>query len=469
MKKAISIIILIIVLSSVACKNIKPPIVEDANKNPDIVEENKDQKVMDEFLEMIIPENNAADLGIFIRNNIDKVSCDEAEEMLQWLIIYQTEITEEFIEKIYTFEYMEALNEDMEGVLDKDKIKNISDEGIRKDYQKIIDGFMTIIRYEENPVVETDWKELNKLSAYVSDDFGIALELYQKIKNYEYNREELDVVAIAEDMIRIESILKSHKSDFIKTMANDIYNLLSYALLIGPEGSYLDFFIYRDSKEYKDIIKLIDDYPNSILSQIIQDLNNSKYSNPMEVYDKIDEGLQFGIGSNKYMKNNLFNDGDIEYNILEIQIPNDKAKQDRINKIIMDDIHQQVKSFQDRIELSVSIYTIYQDKQYVSYNTFLDYKDIEGNYASKISYRVLDYINEKHISLEEYLDADFNEIKDYLKSTKGVEINTIPEFEIYNEGIALLLDGVEGRDEYLVLNKKDLIPYLSLYELTIKY
>lgn len=45
---------------------------------------------------------------------------------------------------------------------------------------------MTVVRYEETPVVETDWKALNQLSDYLSNDFGQVLELYQKIQNYQY-------------------------------------------------------------------------------------------------------------------------------------------------------------------------------------------------------------------------------------------------------------------------------------------
>ena len=277
-------ITLLISITALGCKIRKP--IDDENKNPDLVEE---EKTMATFLELIKAESKASDLGFYIRDNIKYVDENDADEMINWLLIYQTETINDLNFKISSPEYLEALNVNMNGILDKTEIDTIKDEKVRGDYQELIDGFMTIKRYEENPVVETDWKALNNLSSYVSDDLGSLLEIYQKLQNYEYDREELDVEKIVKDIIKVESIIDNHKSDFIHSLGNELYKLQISSILIGPEGNYLSFFVDKDSKEYSELIRLKDDYLDSYYGNIISRIDLVSYENPMDVYDKIEE------------------------------------------------------------------------------------------------------------------------------------------------------------------------------------
>lgn len=301
------IIFTLVLILSVSCKDVKPEQpgdisngVEDeggANGGVGEVEDNENpraEEIMGEFLDLFEAKNDAADLGIYIRENIKDVEKDDAEKMIGLLLVSQTEIIDGFIEKLFAPEYLRALNEDMGGILDKNKLEDIQDENVRKDYKKLVDGFMTIIRYEETPVVETDWKELNKqLSSYVSEDLGEIMGLYQKIQNYEYNRKELDVQSIGEDIIRTEAIMKEEKSDFIYTKARELYELQIYALLVGPEGNHLDFFVNKSSREYKEILELRDSYPESDLGQLIEDLDKGNYKEGMEILELIRKRVEF--------------------------------------------------------------------------------------------------------------------------------------------------------------------------------
>ena len=478
MKRAnkVAIIILIILITATGCKNMDlenkedPNIDEDGQTNGEDVNVTEEQKVMNKFLDMINPETTADDLGAYIRENISYVNEKHAEEMIQWLTIYQTEAINEFNEKISEPSYLDVLIEDMEWVLDESKIENIENKEVKQDYQNLIDGYLTIVRYQETPVVETDWKALSKLSDYVSDDVGEVLVLYQKIQNYEYERAKLDVKGIMEDMIKTESILEKHKSGFINTMANKIYNLQTYSLLVGSEGINLELFFGKNGKAYEEIIRKKDENPNTLTGKMIDDLEKRDYKEVWEVYDAIVENLKFGITSNNYITNKEFKKDNKEYNIFQIVMKDNEEKQNRINDIIEKDTDDYISKLEDKDELIISVDSTFQGDQYLSYDGFVNYpnKNYYDNQEVLSLYRTFDYVNEKYIKLEDYLGVDFNELKDYLESIKGIKINSSPEFQLSDRGIVLIIEGAEGIEKYIQLSKKDLVPYLKLEQLINK-
>lgn len=470
MKK--TIIILLILLGITGCsQNNKEPEVENkkeyikpVDEEVEAVEEEAssnigEEEIMEEFLNMINPYTSARDLGEYIEEKIEYVGQENAEEMLKWLVIYQTEIIDDFNRKIYEPGYLEALNENMDGVLDSRKINNIEDEEIRSDYQNLVDSFLTIVKYGEHPVVETNWKRLDKFSSYVSENCREMIKLYDKIQNYEYNREELDIGGISQDIIKTENILGKEESKFIKEKLNQLYSQQIYALLVGPEGSYLDMWLEKSSEDYREIIKLIEIYPESILAEIISETNKAQ-DETMDVIGVLNKKLQFGLNSNKYIENVFFEKDNGEYHIIEIRIPENKEKQDSINHTIKKDIEEYLKEKQIDEDFNLNIFHNYEDERYISYEGILNYKDLQGNYVDTISfYRTLDYIDEEFITLEEYLNADFNTIKKDLERISGREINSIPDFLISYGGMDLYLEEGNYIDGYLNLTKKDLAPY----------
>ncbi|NLM04735.1 MAG: hypothetical protein GX214_06920, partial [Clostridiales bacterium] len=142
------ILILIPIITMMGCKDGNLDKEQDIHigRNEQIdINDIEAQKIMDDFLDMIEPETTAVELGKFIRENISHVNKDQAEEMIKWLIIYQTEMINEFNEKIYKPVYLETLN-NMEWVLDENKIQKIENEEIKQEYERLIHGFLTIVR-----------------------------------------------------------------------------------------------------------------------------------------------------------------------------------------------------------------------------------------------------------------------------------------------------------------------------------
>ncbi|NLM03652.1 MAG: DUF4163 domain-containing protein, partial [Clostridiales bacterium] len=385
-----------------------------------------------------------------------------------WLIIYQTEMINEFNEKIYKSQYLETLN-NMDWVLDESKMGKIENEEIKKGYESLIDGFLTIVRYEETPVVETDWKALSNLSEYISDDLGKTFELYGKIQNYEYERGKLDVDGIMEDMIKTELILEKYESGFIYTLLNKVYIIQTYSLLVGPEGSYLGVFIDKNDEIYEEIINKKNEYPNTLTSKMIENIDKREYNEIMDVFNAIDEHLKFGIKSNNYIINKEFKENDIDYNIFQIVMKDDEEKQNRINSIIEQDIEDFISKFEDTKPIMISANSGFQGNKYLSYSSLITFpgEDYYGSEKYLTLYRTFDYINEKYIKIEDYLGIDFSEFQDYLERVKGEKVDSSPEFQITDRGIDLIIRDEEG-EKFIHLNNKDLVPFLSLERLINK-
>lgn len=453
----------------------------DTNNNPskDIVKEeidtetetNTDEtKIMGDFMKLIKPETNAGDIGKYIRDNINQVSKPNSEKMLEYLMIYQTEIIEDFNEKLGRTDYIEALNKDMGGELESSRIKNISDEQIKQDYQNLIDGFLTIRRYEENPVVETDWKALRKYEPYVNEELKQLFKMHKKIQLDEYLVEEseynsiTDRFAVSEDMVKVEDILKANKSDFIEWQANKLYDLQLSTLLVGPEGEYLELWMTKDSKDYKDIIKIKNKYNNTKLGKIISELDNIGIDERVQIIDKIDHMFQFGVKSDNYLEDVEYTEDGNKYEILKVRLKDNKEKEDKVNKIIKDDLDKYIDSLKIEDDFTLKVYSDFANEKYISYSGFVNYTDDSIENEILNLYRNLDYINEDYISLEEYFGVSFDLIKDDLENITKTTFETMPEFQLSEDGITLHAIA-EGEEQYLNLNYKDLIPYFTLEEL----
>ncbi len=444
--------------------------VTDVNANTNASE----SKIMNGFMKLIKPNSTASDIGKYIKDNIKDANESDAQKMIEYLMIYQTEVKDDFSEKMGKSEYLEALNKDMGGVLDASKIKNISDKDIRADYQSLIDGFMTIVRYEETPVIETDWKVLNEYSSVMPEDLKEMIEIYKKIQNNEYKAEEseddlsLDRFSVAEDMIKVENILKTNKSDFIEWQANELYDVQLSTLLVGPEGEYLDLWTTKNSKAYANLINIKNKYKGTKVSDTISALDNIKAEDRVQVIDKINQVLQFGVISDNYLKNIEYNKDGNEYEVLQLNISDkkekEKEKQDKINKIIKDDVEKYVDSLNIKEPFIISTFSNFGNEKYISYSGYLNYKDYSIDNKNLNLYRTLDYTKEKYITLEEYFGTNFDSIKDDLEKITGKSLEIMPEFQIFDDGITLY-PVVKGQEEYIHLNYKDLIPYFTLNEL----
>ena len=85
------------------------------------------------------------------------------------------------------------------------------------------------------------------------------------------------------------------------------------------------------------------------------------------------------------------------------------------------------------------------------------------------AFKTLDYIEEKFITLEDYFDADFIFIQEYIENLSGIKAETVSEFKLTDSGIDIHLNKGTDDDEWIYVNRIELIQYFTLGELIDKY
>ena len=428
-------------------------------------------EIVDPFLANFPPDFTGGDLGIYIRDNIANASKAEADKMIEWLIIYQEKVQSDFNANIWEDEYMNVLNNHMEGSLDKSKLASIENESVRNDYIELVNSFLTIENYYEHPVVETDWLALMEYSQYVSDDLRQIIDLNKKFYYYEYDREEVDVDGLAEDIIILEEIAKNNKSTFIKWQANYLCRSLIYDLLLGPENVYLFHYDGKDSKEYHSIMALTDKYPDSKLKEIIEGLDRINQDDIWGAIDIIKEKFDFGLACDNYIKVNEIESQNGQYELVQIYMPSKIEKQDEINNIISLDTEEFIESLAGDKTFNLYIHggtVSFQNDRYISYGGTLETIDSNGNEDSYFLRRTLDYIKGKYITLEEYFDSDFIFIQEYIERLRGVKIESLPEFQLTNWGIEFYINQGAHMAEWSFISIIELLDYFTLDEVLNK-
>lgn len=444
------------VVGTDSVKKINEQALDDKSGADLVADSNEDvNPELNTFLKIITPDTTTADLKSYIKENIQYVSQEEAEKMIEFLLIYQTEtiddfmITEEFFDKIY-----DDMNESV--------IESIQDDKLKAAYKLLLDSSL-IIKFSENyPYIETDWESLKEFSPYLPKDYDTVFDLYSKIdsktENQKYNPDEVDVTGLGEDIIKTEAIISNNPSNLLKKISNELYQAQLYNLMLGPEAGHIYFWSEKNSKEYSELMDLSNKYPESIFSKIINEIDNMFIEDASDVTGIIEKYLAFGLESNKFVETLNYNEDKGEYEIFQIKIPDNKDKEYSVNNIIEKTISNYIEESNIDGDFYLSTNLKHADEQYISYEMYLEYSDLQGNQDSRYFYRTLDYLQEKNITLEEYLGASFDSIKPQLEEILGEEIDSCPEFILYPNDISLFSYNQEGGPDHIAsLNLKDLL------------
>lgn len=484
----LSIIILILSIIMTGCKSSRKDLVVQANdilkekllEVEEIINDSEEvpaeepirkiqAKIVDPFLSKFSSDVKIDDISLYIKDNIANASKDEADKMIQWLIIYQNEITDTLYNRIEDDKYKNVFYDHMEGFLDKSKFDTIADESVRNDFMSLVNSFLTIYYYDENLVIETNWSDLIQFIPYLSDDMSKIINLSKKLDYYEYDREGLDVDGLSKDIITLEKIAKTNESDFIKWKANDLCRSLIVTLLLGPENVYLFYYDGKEGDEYIAIMDLVDKYPESILKGIIEELDLIPEDDTWAAIEIIHKRFQFGLDSDNYLEVSKIENGNGEYELIEMFMPSNVDKQNRINNIIRLDQEQFIKSLAEDNNFSLYTFITFANDRYISFGCSLSVLDSRGAEETFHAFKTLDYIEEKFITLEDYFDADFIFIQEYIENLSGIKAETVSEFKLTDSGIDIHLNKGTDDDEWIYVNRIELIQYFTLGELIDKY
>ena len=190
-KKLILIISIMLIITMTACSNPKN---EEVGTNPvedrkeevptkdantgSLIDVSTDKKEnvspeMDAFLKMLTWDTSAADLKTYIKENIQYVSQEEAEKMIEFLLIYQTEAIEDFM---ITEDHFNEVYDHMNIAV----IESISDKKLKASYKVLLDSSLILKFSEGYPYIDTDWESLREFSPYLHEDYDEVFDLDRK-------------------------------------------------------------------------------------------------------------------------------------------------------------------------------------------------------------------------------------------------------------------------------------------------
>lgn len=468
MKKSI-ILILMLAVFTVGCQNPlsppdqEPPPGDEEPATPGQEEpvEEPEQGLLDKLEEMVEREKaGAAEIGRFIRDHATEASSLEMESMMEKLVLYQGALADEVNQKIYTEAYMKALNETMGGVLRPSNVEDIENEEARNDFQRLVDAHLKVVRYEETPVVETDWEALKVYENLVSEDFSALIRLWEKIQNSGYGRQEIAFEDIMQDLVQTEELIQSNEVSFLTWQLNQLYERQVYSLFVGPEGSYMDTFVSKNSDLYTTLQKGAADYPDTRFAQLVETLENSEATDHQTMTDHILNFYTFGVkGTGKIVKERL-DGGESLGELFYVHLPQDSTKEKAVNDLI----NQVAESMALPEEGTLNNYIAYGNDHYLSVLMFGSYTTKGGEFRFREEMVTINLDTLERETLRNMLEREGSNVS--ITEMFPTAPYDIDNFVIEGPGLRLMWQ-VEGQEheEYGRMWFYELERYMSLEKL----
>lgn len=421
----------------------------------------EESRLLEDFEALLSPESTAADLANFMFQGNIYASPEEMETMLEWLLIYQTEPILDIGDKLYEEAYYLALNDTMGGQINPDKIQAIEDEDVRDDFQLIYDSFLTIVRYEETPVLETDWTRLLDYKDTYSTILATAMEL--RVERMTYNE---DYRAIAEKVYGIENLIELAETPYARQYIIDLHSLYVGDLLVGPEGSYLTTFMYGEDDFYTgDLYKALVDFaathPETEFAQLITELDKGEWETFIGPNNLINDYLTFGYNSPLKWTYGLspFPSG---YQKLVLRADDYPELESKVNKAIDDKITEMLASVDNPVNYGLYTYTSGNKAGLTSLSISINYMATPDQTKYLSDSITFDLATGDILSITDLLQMDEAAVIATINALSGANYNALPKFSYAYESI--FLNGPTDEDQgktYTVIPLKDLVPYVK--------
>lgn len=408
---------------------------------------------------LLIPETTAADIGMYIRDNIAQATPDEAEEMLFWLMVYQTQTKISLDSQLYEEAYIRALNETMEGVLDPDKVKLIKDPVVKKDFQSLVDGFMTIVRYEETPVIETDWYALSAYTEAYSDTVATLINKWTERRDFTASE---DYYQTAQNALMIEKLMGNDNSEFMNSQLERLYRGFINDVMVGPEGSYLGTFVGKNDARYEALMSFAMDHQASSFGAFIINLDKKTWTDYLGPNEELIRFLSFG-SNNIVWEEETINNESREAIIYSLAYQAKPEVAQKINRHMASVIADMALAADDYY--SVRTYPYYNGNRYLSAAISLSYgQGAQTTYMERyLSYNML---TGEPVTISDYMGLSDEETIETINELTGTNFKELPQFSFTGDGLFVIPAPSDDLGAaYATISLKDLVPYVSREDL----
>lgn len=451
MKRIFAVILLVAAIVSLpSCSilfpksTVSPSTVTDQATKPD-------ESAAEAFLK---GEPSVSELGQYIIQNTSEFSPQDADLLLERLLLLQLDVTAEMESKIWNKAYMNALNDTLGGVLNAQKIQNIADKTVRNDFQKASDGLMTVVRYEETPAFETDWTALKSIKGAFSSAAAAMIEYQSRLQGRYYYGDPYNFDLMAADIVAVESDLKKTPDGFVRWQLKDLYARQVGRMLYGPEGSYFDMFMSGDTQIVSNIKKYAAQYADSSFGHICQQLIAIQGEDAQVVSDFISDSLLLPPGDQRTVTITSSEEDGVSFNLPVISGLASGDVDKKINKSISDTARSQIPEGTGQ---TVSGVVSFINSYYMSVTLSISSTDKNGESQYNETFLSYNLSTGESLTLDALTGKPFDAYKDLLiKSMHGEkapgELTAPVNFFVYDEGIQVLLpsDGGKWPDYYRV-------------------
>lgn len=357
-------------------------------------------------------EPSAPEIGVYLKQNAPDLSKDDGDMLLERLLLAQQDISAVMNYRILGEVYLKALNETMGGILDAYKIPRISDAAVRDDFQKASDGLMTIVRYEETPVFEPDWKALSEIKDVFSTQAGSMIEYQSRLQGRYYTGETYKFDLLAADIFAVEDEIKKADEGFVLWQLKYLYLRQVGRMLYGPEGYFLELFASGDKQLTENIKNYAQTYAGSKFSAICAHMLEIQKEGMTALSVYIGDSIDLPPGDTKDLTKSKFSYSGAEVEIPQLSGLKDAAVTDKINAAISDYAKSLVKD--GNKNQSVSYYVSYVNDRYINLCFLYSYRnDSDSDHYAEF-YLTLNLETGESVSLDDLAEKPFAEYKDKL-------------------------------------------------------
>lgn len=362
-------------------------------------------------------EPTAPELAAYMKENIQGVSKADADLLLERLVLLHLDLSASMNNKIWDVPYMTALNDTLGGVLDADKISDIQDDDVRADFQAVSDSMMTMERYEETPVFETDWAALEALKDAFSDNAAQLITYQNRFQGQYYYGDPYQSALLAEDITAVEQLITSMDNGFIRWQLKALYNRQVGRILYGAEGEWLYAFSDGDAEITENLSRIADKYINTEFGKLCAAMLNVQDEGLEAISAVIEDSMMLPPGDGRTLTKETLDENGAHLEFPVIGGLQDAAVTDQINAAISDFAKSLI--LQDKDNQSVGYYLSFVNDQYINFCFSYSYRNESDTDQYAEAYLLLDTQTGESITLDELADQPFDVYKDALLAAMG--------------------------------------------------
>lgn len=357
-------------------------------------------------------EPDAAAVAGYLRDNAGKLPPQEGDLLLERLVLLHQDISADLNRRIWEAPYQTALYEILGGTLDAAKIGEIEDFAVKNDFQRAADGMMTLVRYEETPVFETDWSAVSSLKAAFTDGAAALAEYQSRLQSGYYRGEPYNFDLAAADIADTEKLLTGMDRGFVRWQLKQLYYRQAAWLLFGPEGSFIDAFAAGDEDMSSIIEKYADQYAGTTFGTICLKLLENRDSGMQDLTNVVVDSLRFPPSDTRVVAEETFSQGGASVTIPVLSEIPDGAVQEKVNAAVRGMAVSMVRP--DGSDQTVQGYVSYPGERYMGFAFQCNWIDTAGSQRFAEAYLTVDLETGGAVTLDDLIGKPFNAYKDAL-------------------------------------------------------